>query len=188
VIRLTVLTHRSAQYGNQQEGLKAVARELNRVTVAADTYRVSSEPVLLVTDLTDAMALCLHDEARGVGGLLHLRFSGGRGRPSNATDYELSSVLSILDRFTMEVLGNAAGTDEVQARILAHSLPSVAAGESGASLVDLIKAELVDGKIICGTQTLRRPEPVRVCFQPFDGRVWIRGPADAPRRASAARR
>ena len=52
------------------------------------------------------------------------------------------------------------------------------AGEPSASLVDLIKADLADGKIACGSQTMRRIEGVRVCFQPFEGRVWICGPND----------
>jgi hypothetical protein len=68
--------------------------------------------------------------------------------------------------------------DEVQARILAHALPPTDAGEPRASLVDLIQADLVDAKIPCGSQTMRRTEGLRVCFQPFEGRVWICGPND----------
>jgi hypothetical protein len=100
------------------------------------------------------------------------------------TDNTLSSVLVVLDRFKRAVLGNAARGDEVQARILAHALPPTDAGEPSASLVDLIKADLADGKIVCGTQTTRRTESLRVCFQPFEGRAWICGPNDlraAPR-------
>ncbi len=65
-----------------------------------------------------------------------------------------------------------------KARILAHALPPTDAGEPSASLVDLIKADLAEGKIACGAQTMRRTEGVRVCFQPFEGRVWICGPND----------
>jgi hypothetical protein len=68
--------------------------------------------------------------------------------------------------------------DEVQGRILAHALPPTGAGEPSASLVDLIQADLADGRIPCGTQTLRRLEPLRVYFQPFEGRMWISGPSD----------
>lgn len=132
--------------------------------------------MLLIADLHGALALCLHDEARGVGGLLHLRFMGGTGRPSDVTDNTLSSVLTVLDRFKRAVLGNSTKRDEIQARILAHALPPTDAGEPSASLVDLISADLADGKISCGTQTMRRTEPLRVCFQPFEGRCWIAGP------------
>ncbi|HEX4152166.1 MAG TPA: hypothetical protein VHY75_08165 [Steroidobacteraceae bacterium] len=152
-------------------------KDLTEVSVAPDTYHVSPEPMLLVAELHGAMALCLHDEGRGVGGLLHLKFMGGTGRPSDVTDNTLSSVLKVLDRFKRGVLGNTLmKRDEIQARILAHALPPEDEDEPSASLVDLIQADLADGKISCGTQTLRRIEPVRVCFQPFEGRVWICGP------------
>jgi hypothetical protein len=153
-----------------------VAKELAEVVVAPDTYHVSPEPMLLVADLNGAMALCLHDEARGVGGLLHLKFMGGTGRPSDVTDNTLSSVLVVLDRFKRGVLGNSTKHDEIQARILAHALPPTGDGEPTASLVDLIQADLAEAKISCGTQTMRRVESLRVCFQPFEGRVWVCGP------------
>jgi hypothetical protein len=54
------------------------------------------------------------------------------------------------------------------------------------SLVELIRADFTDAKISCGTQTLRRIEPVRVFFQPFEGRVWISAPSDI--RATQNRR
>ena len=145
--------------------------------------------MLLVADLHGALALCLHDEGRGVGGLLHLRFMGGTGRPSDVTDNTLSSVLVVLDKFKRAVLGNTTTKrDEIHARILAHALPPTGVGEPSASLVDLIRADLADGKIACGTQTVRRTEGVRVCFKPFEGRAWIVGPKDlrAPLRAQSA--
>src|SRR5260370_35016711 len=166
-----------AAFAESVEG-SVLATDLTEVMVAPDTYHVSPEPMLLIADLHGALALCLHDEGRGVGGLLHLKFMGGTGRPSDCTDNALASVLVVLDKFKRAVLGNSARRDEVQARILAHALPPTDAGEPSASLVDLIQADLADGKIGCGSQTMRRTEGVRVCFQPFEGRVWICGPND----------
>jgi hypothetical protein len=157
--------------------------------VAPDTYHVSPEPVLMIADLHGALALCLHDEGRRVGGLLHLRFMGGTGRPSDVTDNTLSSVLVVLDRFKRAVLGNTTAGDDIHARILAHALPPTDAGEPSASLAHLIQADLADAKIACGTQTTRRTEALRVCFQPFEGRVWVCGPGDlraAPRSRRSA--
>ncbi len=153
-----------------------MATELPEVMVEPDTYHVSPEPMLLIAELHGALALCLHDEERRIGGLLHLRFMGGTGRPSDVTDNTLSSVLVVLDRFKRAVLGNTTRKDEAHARILAHALPPTDAGEPSASLVDLIQADLADGKIACGTQTMRRTESLRVCFQPFEGRMWVCGP------------
>lgn len=164
-----------------------MTKDLTEVLVAPDTYHVSPEPLLMIAELHGALALCLHDEGRGVGGLLHLKFMGGTGRPSDVTDNTLSSVLVVLDRFKRAVLGNSTKRDEIQARILAHALPPTDVGEPSASLVDLIKADLADGKIACGAQTMRRTESLRVCFQPFEGRAWICGPKEL-RAASKARR
>lgn len=164
-----------------------MTKDLAEVVVAPDTYQVSPEPLLLVAELHGALALCLHDEGRSLGGLLHLKFLGGTGLPSDVTDNTLSSILVVLDRFKRAVLGSHQRGDEIQARILAHALPPTDAGEPSASLVDLIQADLIDGKIACGTQTVRRTEPVRVCFQPCEGRIWICGP-HALRSASKANR
>ena len=157
------------------------------ILVAADTYQVSAESLLLVAELHGALALCLHDEGRGVGGLLHLRFMGESGRPAEVTDNTLSSVLVVLDRFKRGVMGNAPRRDDIQARILAHALPPTDVNEPSATLVDLIRADLADGKVCCGTQTVRRTEPVKVCFQPFEGRVWISGLHGVGRSARAHR-
>jgi hypothetical protein len=159
-----------------------LAVDLIRDTVAADTYRVSDEPVQLFAELSDALALCVHDEAHNVGGLLHLRFVGDAGRTSAATDQELCSLLRLLDGFKKDVLELSPPSNAVQARILAHASPSATNGGVSATLVDLIKADLADGKIVCGTQTLQRTDPVHVCFQPREGRVRILavGPAPGP--------
>jgi chemotaxis receptor (MCP) glutamine deamidase CheD len=155
-------------------------KDPTEVIVLPDTYQVSPEPVLLTAELNGALALCLHDEGRGVGGMLHLRFVGGNGQPSDVSDNTLSSVLVVLDRFKRGVLGNSTRRDDIHARILAHALPLPDSREPTATLVDLIRADLADAKVACGTQLTRRVEPLRVCFQPFEGRVWIeRGEAAA---------
>jgi chemotaxis receptor (MCP) glutamine deamidase CheD len=158
------------------QGFDLAAKDLSELAVAPDTYQVSPEPLLMVAELRGALALCLHDEGRGVGGLLHLRFKSEDGRPSDVTDNTLSSVLVVLDRFKRAVIGSGPRRDDIQARIIAHALPPADESEPRASLVDLIKADLADGKIGCGTQLMRRAEPVRVCFEPFEGRLWITGP------------
>jgi chemotaxis receptor (MCP) glutamine deamidase CheD len=157
------------------------------MVVAPDTYQVSTESLLMIADLEGSLALCLHDEGRSVGGLLHLRFSGNTGRPTDITDKTLSSVLVVLDKFKRAVMGNTRRMDDIQARILAHALPPKTDDEPSASLVDLIKADLADSRISCGAQMVRRTESVRVCFQPYEGRVWLAGPSDVRAVAKAQR-
>jgi len=141
----------------------------------------------MIADLKGSLALCLHDEGRGVGGLLHLRFTGSTGRPSDVTDNTLNSVLAVLDKFKRAVMGNTRRMDDIQARILAHAPPPKDTKEPSATLVDLIKADLGNTKISCGTQMVRKLESVRVCFQPFEGRVWLAGPSDVRAVAKAQR-
>ena len=159
--------------------------ELKEIEVVADSFQVSPEPVLLTAVLDGALALCLHDERRSVGGLLHLRFAGPAGRPGDLTDNTLSEVLVVLDRFKRAVLGAAPRRDDVHARILAH-VPPAHAPEPTATLVDLVRADLADGRMSCGTRLLRRAAAIRVHFEPVDGRVWIAGATDA--RVAASRR
>jgi hypothetical protein len=156
-----------------------LSQELTTVEVVADTFEVSAEPRLLVADLTGALAVCLHDEGRRAGGLLHLRFTDPAGRLTEVTDEALSALLRVLDRFKAAVLGESPRVDDIQVRILAQAPPRTDEPEPKASLVELIRADFSDLKIACGTQILRRVEPVRVFFQPFAGRVWISGPGDS---------
>ena len=75
-----------------------MTKDLQEVVVAPDTYHVSPEPMVLIAELDGALALCLHDEDRSVGGLLHLKFMGGTGRPSDVTDASAEAVLGLVDR------------------------------------------------------------------------------------------
>ena len=124
--------HSSGQHEGFKSGSKscAVTKDLTEVVVAPDTYHVSPEPMLLVADLHGALALCLHDEGRGVGGLLHLKFMGGTGRPSDVTDNTLSSVLVVLDRFKRGVLGNSS---QARRHPGAHPGPCAAADRTSMS-------------------------------------------------------
>jgi chemotaxis receptor (MCP) glutamine deamidase CheD len=152
---------------------RLIASEIKELRVAPDSYEVSTEAVLMTAELYGTLALCLHDESRAVGGLMHLRFIGETGRPSDVTDISLGRVLAVLDRFKRGVLGTTAKRESIQARILAHAPLPLAAGEPTATLADLIRADFADSKVACGTQLIRRSEPLRVCFQPFQGRVWV---------------
>ena len=100
-----------------------MATDLTEVIVAPDTFHVSAEPLLLIADLHGALALCLHDEGRGIGGLLHLRFMGGTGRPSDVTDNTLSSVL--VERISMVATpGTTGGVRMETNRWYGPALPS----------------------------------------------------------------
>lgn len=158
-----------------------------QVLVAIDSFQVAGAGVLLTADLRGALALCLHDENRGFGGLLHLRLASSEGSVDELTDNMLSSILVVLDRFKRSVLGSAAAhwnagqadasaSAAARAQILAHLKPASSAGGPSASLIDLIAADLADGRIVCRTRKLPAAEAVRVLFEPRSGRLWSAGP------------
>ena len=77
--------------------------------VDADTFRVSRESVLLVSELRAALAVCVYDDTQGVGGLLHLRYvATSNDQPIDLTDNTLSSALLLMDRFCKELRGEGA--------------------------------------------------------------------------------
>lgn len=152
--------------------------DLPEIAVVPDTFEVSASPVILVAHLKGALGLCLHDEGRGVGGLLHLRYASGDDRPADVTDTILCSVLLVLDKFRKAVLGNHFRPDEVQARVIGQSPPPAMKSEPTATIVQLIQADFVDSRIQCGAQIIHREDGVRLCFEPFHGRLWVSGPGE----------
>ena len=115
----------------------------------------------------------LHDEGRGVGGLLHLRSWAALACPSDVTDNTLSSVLVVLTVSSAAVLGNARAA---RRHSCAHPGSCVAPDRSRRAHRNVGG---FDSSGSCRRQNCvrhqmtRRAEPVRVCFQPFEGRVWI---------------
>ena len=110
--------------------------------------------------------------------LLHLKFMGGTGRPSDVTDNTLSSVLVVLDRFKRGVLGNAS-----QARRHPGAHPGPRAAPDRRRRAQRLAGRSDPGRSRRRQDLLRYAddapvEPLRVCFQPFEGRVWVCGPND----------
>jgi hypothetical protein len=74
------------------------------ILVQPDAFRVTREPLLLVSELRAALAVCLFDDTQAVGGLLHLRYVATSGtEPVDLTDNTLSSDLLLMDSFCKEL-------------------------------------------------------------------------------------
>ncbi|HYM36377.1 MAG TPA: hypothetical protein VET48_13340, partial [Steroidobacteraceae bacterium] len=77
--------------------------------IDVDAYRIAREAILLCCELNAAVAVCVHDDTQGVGGLLHLRFvPHNRAKPADLTDNTLSSDLLLLDRFCKDLRSQGA--------------------------------------------------------------------------------
>jgi chemotaxis receptor (MCP) glutamine deamidase CheD len=56
------------------------------LVVEPDAFRVTREPLLLVSELRAALAVCLFDDTQAVGGLLHLRYVATSGIAAGRPD------------------------------------------------------------------------------------------------------
>ena len=102
------------------------------ILVQPDAFRVTREPLLLVSELQAALAVCLFDDTQAVGGLLHLRYVATSGNePLDLTDNTLSSDLLLMDRFCKELRSAGARKQSWRVSIFGHTPQQPGDGRSG---------------------------------------------------------
>lgn len=146
------------------------------IAVGPDAFRVARESLLLAADLRAALAVCLHDDTQGVGGLLHLRYvATGNHGPIDLTDNTLSSDLLLMDRFCKELRSAGARKHSWWVRIYAHLPESPDVEQPAATVLDLLRAYFADSRLPLESKEIRRPMGVLVRFDPREGHVWVNG-------------
>jgi chemotaxis receptor (MCP) glutamine deamidase CheD len=144
--------------------------------IEPDAFRVASEPVLLVADLRAALAVCLHDDTQGVGGLLHLRYVATDNDGSvDLTDNTLSSDLLLMDRFCKELRSAGARKQSWRVRIYAHLPESPNMEKPAATVLDLLRAYFADSRLPTECKEICKPIGVRVRLHAREGHVWVNG-------------
>jgi chemotaxis receptor (MCP) glutamine deamidase CheD len=161
---------------------------LKEIPVEPDAFRVARQSLLLVADLHAALAVCLHDDTQGVGGLMHLRYVATSERgPIDLTDNTLSSDLLLMDRFCKELRSIGARKHSWRVRIFAHLPERPDMSRPAATVLDLLKAYFTDSRLPTECREICRPMGVRVRLDPREGHVWLNGaPAAAPHYESIA--
>lgn len=156
--------------------------------VDADTFRVSREPVLLVSELRAALAVCVHDDTQGVGGLLHLRYvATSNDQPLDLTDNTLSSSLLLMDRFCKELRSEGARKQSWRVGIYAHTPQQAGMQDPAATVLDLVKAYFADARLPLECKELQRELGLLVRLHAREGRIWVTGtPGTAPNSRLAA--
>jgi chemotaxis receptor (MCP) glutamine deamidase CheD len=153
--------------------------------VEADTFRVSRESVLLVCELRAALAVCVHDDTQGAGGLLHLRYvATNNDQPLDLTDNTLSSDLLLMDRFCKELRSLGARKQSWRVSIFAHTPQQSGMHGPAATVLDLVKAYFSDTRLPLACKELQRELGLLVRLDAREGRVWVTG---TPGTASSAR-
>jgi chemotaxis receptor (MCP) glutamine deamidase CheD len=158
--------------------------------VQPDAFRVTREPLLLVSELQAALAVCLFDDTQAVGGLLHLRYvatSGSGTEPVDLTDNTLSSDLLLMDSFCKELRSAGARKQSWRVSIFGHTPEQQPAMQGpAATVIDLAKAYFADARLPVDCREFRRGLGLLVRFDPREGRIWVNGtPGTATARLSA---
>lgn len=144
--------------------------------VEADTFRVARESVLLTCELRAALAVCVHDDTQGAGGLLHLRYvATNDNQPLDLTDNTLSSNLLLMDRFCKELRSVGARKQSWRVSLYAHTPKQQSMEGPAATVVDLIKAYFNDSRYPLECKELQRELGVLVRFDAREGRTWVTG-------------
>lgn len=142
--------------------------------IQADAFRIAREAALLSCELNAAIAVCVHDDTQGVGGLLHLRFTPhSLAKPADLTDNTLSSDLLLLDRFCKELRSEGARKQSWRVQLIGH-IPTTDGMETpAATLLDLLRAYFADSRLPVECKEVRRAGTVVINFDPREGAMRV---------------
>lgn len=161
---------------------------VKEVPVQPDAFRVSNESILLMAELSGALAICVHDDTQGAGGILHLRYvATSNDQPLDLTDNTLSSDLLLMDRFCKELRSLGARKQSWRITIFGHTPDTPGMEGPAATVLDLAKAYFADSRHPVEVREVRRPLCLIVRLDAREGRVWVNGtPGVAPSARLAA--
>ena len=148
--------------------------------IQLEDYRVSDTAAVLMTLLSSSLAICMHDDTQGAGGLLHLRYATTHnGRPVELTDNTLSSNLLMLDRFCKEMRGLGARKTSWRVRLVGHIPSNVGMEAPAASVIDLLRAYFADTRLAVECKEIKRDKDVLLRLDSHSGKIVV---TDAPPR------
>ena len=158
------------------------------VVVQPDAFRITREPLLLVSELRAALAVCLFDDTQAVGGLLHLRYVATSGtEPIDLTDNTLSSDLMLMDRFCKELRSAGARKQSWRVSIFGHTPEMPGMQGPAATVIELAKAYFADARLPVECKEFNRSLGLIVRLDPRGGRIWVNGtPGPNIRQAAPA--
>jgi chemotaxis receptor (MCP) glutamine deamidase CheD len=148
----------------------------SEIHVASDSFEVARASVLLVAELRAALAICVHDDTQGAGGLLNLKYvATSESKSVDLTDNTLSSTILLMDRFCKELRALGARKQSWRVNVFAHApeLPNIQ--DPAATVIDLIKAYFADSRHAVECEEFHRPGGIVVRLDAREGRCWVSG-------------
>jgi chemotaxis receptor (MCP) glutamine deamidase CheD len=163
-------------------------QSIPRVLVEPDAFRVARNAVLMA-QIRAAMAVCVHDDTQGVGGLLHLRYvATNNNMPLDLTDNTLSSNLLLMDRFCKELRVLGARKQSWRVSVLGHTPEDAGMAAPAATVFDLVKAYFADSRLPVQCKEINRSVGLVVHFNARDGHLAVGGaPGSAADSAQGTR-
>ncbi len=145
------------------------------ITVAPDKFEVVAGDVLLVAELSSALAVCVYDATEEAGALLHLRCIVRSAKPADVTDTTLATELLLLDRCLAALRELAPQARHLQARIVVH-LPAGPQGPAACETVlAMVRHSLEDAEVRLLPDDVGAGAPRTLRFRPGMGWVHTRG-------------
>jgi chemotaxis receptor (MCP) glutamine deamidase CheD len=148
--------------------------ESREVNVSPDKFEVTLEDVLLVTQLSSALAVCVYDAEQEAGALLHLRCIVRTAKPIDVTDSTLATELLLLDRCLAALRESAPTARHLQARIVVHLADAPQAAPMCETMVNLVKRYLEDGGVRLLPEDIAAGPVRSLRFRPSMGWVHTR--------------
>ncbi len=148
--------------------------EHREINVTPDKFEVALEDVLLVTQLTSALAVCVYDAEEQAGALLHLRCIVRTAKPIDVTDSTLATEMLLLDRCLASLREAAPAARHLQARIVVHLADLPQAAVMCEAMVTLVKRYLEDGGVRLLPEDIAAGPARNLRFRPAMGWVHAR--------------
>jgi len=148
--------------------------ESREITVAPDRFEVTSSDLLLVTELSSAIAVCVYDAEEQAGALLHLRCIVRASKPADVTDTTLATELLLLDRCLVALREAAPAARHLQARIVVHLAEAPQAATVAETVVAMVKHYLEDAGVALLPEDIAGGGVRALRFRPAMGWVHTR--------------
>ncbi len=151
-----------------------MSEKASEILIQPGEYRTSDDGKVLAVQLSHSLAVCIHDDTRGVSGVLHFHYAmTHEGRGVELTDAILSSHLLLLDLFCKQMRALGARKTSWRVRLVGHIPSELGMEAPAASVMDLLKVYFDDTRLPVECRELNRPKDILLRLDSHTGRIVV---------------
>ena len=124
-----------------------MSQPTREIVVAPDRFEVAADDVILITELSSAIAVCVYDAVEEAGAMLHLRFIQRGSNSGDITDTTLATELLLLDRCVESIKEISPTSRNLQSRIVVHLVEHPGAHQTCDTVLTMAKHFLADSGV-----------------------------------------